>query len=60
MASQKFTFIQIGMTALRNPDQSFQPAVPLYIRVTAEDVDENSGTDGCSADAPVSTRSALM
>lgn len=25
-------FIQVGVTALRNPDGSFQPSIPLYVR----------------------------
>ena len=29
-------FIQVGFTALRGPDGSFLPAVPLYIRATDE------------------------
>lgn len=30
------TYIQVGVTALRAPDGSFLPAVPLYIRSTPE------------------------
>lgn len=29
-------YIQIGMTALRNPDGSFQPEIPLYVKRTEQ------------------------
>lgn len=29
-------YIQVGVTALRGPDGSFLPAVPLYIKETPE------------------------
>lgn len=29
-------YIQVGVTALRAPDGSFLPAVPLYIKATPE------------------------
>jgi hypothetical protein len=29
-------YIQVGVTALRAPDGSFLPAVPLYIKATTE------------------------
>ena len=29
-------YIQVGVTALRGPDGSFLPAVPLYIKATPE------------------------
>lgn len=35
-ASQQPEYIQVGVTALRAPDGSFLPAVPLYIRSTPE------------------------
>lgn len=31
-------FAQVGVTALRAPDGSFLPSVPLYIKVAAEDI----------------------
>lgn len=36
--NKKETFVQIGVTALRSPDGSFLPSVPLYVKVPAEDV----------------------
>lgn len=33
---QQYEYIQIGVTALRAPDGSFLPAVPMYIRSTPE------------------------
>ncbi|HBU13111.1 MAG TPA: hypothetical protein DEB31_10470 [Clostridiales bacterium] len=36
-------YIQIGITALRNEDGSFQPSVPLYIRAPADEVDLPTG-----------------
>lgn len=29
-------YIQVGVTALRSPDGSFLPSVPLYIKATPE------------------------
>lgn len=34
----KEVFVQIGVTALRAPDGSFLPSVPLYIKAEAEEV----------------------
>lgn len=36
-------FIQIGCTALRDAKGGFLPAVPVYIRVPAKDVDQQTG-----------------
>ena len=36
----KEVFIQIGVTALRAPDGSFLPSVPLYAKVNGEEVDK--------------------
>lgn len=33
---QQYEYIQVGVTALRAPDGTFLPAVPLYIRSTPE------------------------
>ena len=33
---QQYEYIQVGVTALRAPDGSFLPAVPMYIRSTPE------------------------
>ena len=35
--SKKETFVQIGVTAMRSPDGTFLPSVPLYVKVPAED-----------------------
>jgi hypothetical protein len=34
----KEVFVQIGLTALRGPDGSFLPAVPLYVKADPADV----------------------
>lgn len=39
MAQERFE--QIGITALRAPDGSFLPAVPLYVKTTAEVVEQH-------------------
>lgn len=39
----KETYIQIGQAALRAPDGSFLPAVPLYTKVPEKDVDKKTG-----------------
>jgi hypothetical protein len=38
--------VQIGQTALRDPNGGFLPAVPMYIKVPAEAVDENDLSEG--------------
>lgn len=38
MSSKKETFVQIGVTALRAPDGTFLPSVPLYVKAAPEDV----------------------
>ena len=35
--------VQVGVTALRGPDGSFLPAVPMYIKVDAKDVSGKTG-----------------
>lgn len=35
-------FVQIGMSALRDPTGAFLPAVPLYIKIPASKVNEQS------------------
>lgn len=41
--SREETFIQIGVTAMRAPDGSFLPSVPLYAKVPVTDIDPQSG-----------------
>ncbi len=37
-------FVQVGVTALRDPATGdFLPAVPLYVKVGAEEVDQQTG-----------------
>ena len=35
-------FVQIGVTALRDPTGAFLPAVPLYIKVDTDQVNEKT------------------
>ena len=43
MKKQKEVFLKIGDSALRAPDGSILQSIPIYVRVPAEDVDENTG-----------------
>ena len=40
---KKEVFVQVGVTALRAPDGSFLPSVPLYIKAPEEDVNPKTG-----------------
>jgi len=40
-------FVQIGVTALRDPNGAFLPAVPLYIKVDSKQIDVESGLADC-------------
>lgn len=45
MAERSITgeyFVQIGITALRDPAGAFLPAVPLYIKVDADQVNKKT------------------
>lgn len=55
MAKQKEVFVQIGVTALREIDGSFQPSQPLYIKVPESEISTEtnlySGTEKMLKDA---------
>ncbi|NLI22260.1 MAG: hypothetical protein GX418_12050 [Clostridiales bacterium] len=38
--------VRIGQTALRAPDGTYLPAVPLYIKVKASEVDKTEVSEG--------------
>lgn len=40
-------FIQVGLTALRDPRGNFLPGVPLYIKIDPTEVDQQTGLAEC-------------
>lgn len=40
-------FVQIGVTALRDPTGAFLPSVPLYIKTDSKQIDVKSGLADC-------------
>ena len=44
-------FVQCGVTALRDPATGeFLPSLPLYVKVPAEEVDQQTGLAECEKD----------
>ena len=45
-ADHSTVFVEIGLTALRNEDGSFCPAVPLFVQVPAAEITKSGQSHG--------------